>query len=158
MTPTQRSVAARLRNKSFEGGWKDDSLWKAMKMRILPKTAVIENRILQAETMTLASSRCDVSLVSSMAGKQKSSARIQLVFFIVKFTTANLSENKRYSILRSTRVCPSQTTQKVHATLSSFPTKEVLIWPVDLTFDRDVSRQRKFLCLILNKKERSHGT
>ena len=40
ITPTQKSVIARQRSKNFVGGWIDDTLWSAMRIRVLPSVAV----------------------------------------------------------------------------------------------------------------------
>ena len=40
ITPTQKSLIARHRSKNFVGGWIDDTLWSAMRIRVLPSVAV----------------------------------------------------------------------------------------------------------------------
>ena len=67
--PTQRSVAARLRNKSLDGGWSDDSLWRATRIRVFPRNATIDNKIFKAETHI--SWFCVPSLISA---EQKNSS------------------------------------------------------------------------------------
>ena len=44
ITPTQRSVFARLRYRSLDGGWIDVSLWRATRIRVFPKNAVIDKK------------------------------------------------------------------------------------------------------------------
>jgi len=45
ITPTQRSVAARLRSKSFDGGFRDDSLRSAIRISVFPRNAVMEKNV-----------------------------------------------------------------------------------------------------------------
>ena len=45
MIPTHRSVIARLRYRSLDGGWSEDSLCKATKIRLLPRNAAMEKKI-----------------------------------------------------------------------------------------------------------------
>ena len=47
--PTNRSVVARQRYKSLDGGWREDSLRRATRMRQLPRIPVMERRMLTAE-------------------------------------------------------------------------------------------------------------
>ena len=42
--PTQRSVVARQRSKSLDGGWSDDSLWRAIRIRAFPRNAVTDRK------------------------------------------------------------------------------------------------------------------
>ena len=46
--PTQRSVAARQRNKSFEGGWSEVSFRRATSTRVFPRNATTERKLLNA--------------------------------------------------------------------------------------------------------------
>ena len=47
--PTNKSVVARLRYKSLDGGWRDDSLLRATRIRKFPRNAVMERKMLIAE-------------------------------------------------------------------------------------------------------------
>ena len=47
--PTNRSVVARQRYKSLDGGWREDSLWRVARKREFPRVAVIEKRMFTAE-------------------------------------------------------------------------------------------------------------
>ena len=49
MVPTQKSVTARLRYRSLDGGWSEVSLCKATRIRVFPRTAVIDRKILTIE-------------------------------------------------------------------------------------------------------------
>ena len=49
MTPTQRSVIARLRYRSLDGRWSEVSLCKATGIRVFPRNAVMERNIFTAE-------------------------------------------------------------------------------------------------------------
>jgi len=46
--PTQRSVIARHRNNSFVGGWTEDTLRRAIRIRPLPRHAVMERKMFKA--------------------------------------------------------------------------------------------------------------
>ena len=48
VSPTQRSVTARHRNKSFVGGQIEVTLLRAIRMRILPSIAVMEKKVFKA--------------------------------------------------------------------------------------------------------------
>jgi len=47
--PTQRSVVARHLNNILDGERREDTLRRATRIRILPRTAVMERKILNAE-------------------------------------------------------------------------------------------------------------
>ena len=49
MIPTQRSVIARLRYRSLDGGWSEVSLCRATRIRVFPRNAVTEKKIFRAE-------------------------------------------------------------------------------------------------------------
>ena len=49
MMPTQRSVVAKLRNRSLDGGWSEDSLWRAIRIKVFPRKAVIDIKMFSAE-------------------------------------------------------------------------------------------------------------
>ena len=49
MIPTQRSVIARLRYRSLDGGWSEVSLCRATRIRVFPRNAVMERKIFMAE-------------------------------------------------------------------------------------------------------------
>lgn len=49
MIPTKRSVIARLRSRSLEGGWSKDSLCRATRIRVLPKNAVMDRKVLSTK-------------------------------------------------------------------------------------------------------------
>ena len=51
--PTQRSVQARQHNNSFDGGWRDDTFWRATMAQTFPKSA-IRARILCADEYAMA--------------------------------------------------------------------------------------------------------
>lgn len=46
--PTKKSARASERNKILEGGWRHDSLERAMRIRVFPKVEVIARRIFEA--------------------------------------------------------------------------------------------------------------
>ena len=54
INPTHRSLAAKLHNKTFEGGWREDGFWRAIRIRELPAEAIKERRKLKAERNTTA--------------------------------------------------------------------------------------------------------
>ena len=45
MIPTKRSVIARLRSRSLEGGWSEDSLCRATRIRVFPRNAVMDRKV-----------------------------------------------------------------------------------------------------------------
>ena len=45
MIPTKRSVIARLRSRSLEGGWSEDSLRRATRIRVFPRNAVMDRKV-----------------------------------------------------------------------------------------------------------------
>ena len=47
--PANRSVVARHWYKSLYGGWREDSLWRAMMIRVFPRITVMGRRMLTAE-------------------------------------------------------------------------------------------------------------
>ena len=47
--PTQRSVAARQRSRSFEGGRREDSFRSETRIRVFPRNAVTAKNMLSAE-------------------------------------------------------------------------------------------------------------
>ena len=47
--PTKRSVIARQRYKSFDGGRRDVSLYNATKIKVFPRNAVMERRLFKAD-------------------------------------------------------------------------------------------------------------
>ena len=47
--PTNRSLVARQRYKSLDGGWREDTLWSATKIREFPRNAVREKKMLTAD-------------------------------------------------------------------------------------------------------------
>ena len=49
MIPTERSVIARLRYRSLDGGWIDVSLWRAIRIRAFPKNAIMDKQVLTTE-------------------------------------------------------------------------------------------------------------
>ena len=49
MRPTQRSVTARHRKKSFVGGWTEETFLRAMRTRALPTAAVMERKMFKAD-------------------------------------------------------------------------------------------------------------
>lgn len=50
--PTQRSVTARHRNKSFVGGWREVTLGRTIRIKILPKEAVMDRKMFETERNT----------------------------------------------------------------------------------------------------------
>ena len=52
MTPAQKSVKARQRIKNFVGGWIDDTLWRAMRIRVLPSVAVKARKMFNEKVNT----------------------------------------------------------------------------------------------------------
>ena len=46
MIPTKRSVIARLRYRSLDGGCSEDSLCRATRIRVFPRNAVMDRKIL----------------------------------------------------------------------------------------------------------------
>ena len=50
--PTQKSVIARQRSKHFVGGWIDDTLWSAMRIRVLPSVAVKARKMFKEKIST----------------------------------------------------------------------------------------------------------
>jgi len=48
ITPTQRSVIAKHRNRSFVGGWREVSLWRDTRIRALPTDATIDKNMFKA--------------------------------------------------------------------------------------------------------------
>ena len=51
-TPTQKSLIARQRSNNFVGGWIDDTLWSAMRIRVLPNIAVKARKMLKEKMNT----------------------------------------------------------------------------------------------------------
>ena len=49
MIPTQRSVIARLQYMSLKGGWSEDSLRKATRIRVFPRNAEVASRVFSTE-------------------------------------------------------------------------------------------------------------
>ena len=49
MIPTKRSVIARLRSRSLEGGWSEDSLYRATRIRVFPRNAVMDRKVFSTE-------------------------------------------------------------------------------------------------------------
>ena len=49
MIPTKRSVIARLRSRSLEGGWSEDSLCRAARIRVFPRKAVMDRNVLSTK-------------------------------------------------------------------------------------------------------------
>ena len=47
--PTNKSVVARQRYKSFDGGRRDVSLYNATKIKVFPGNVVMEKRLLKAD-------------------------------------------------------------------------------------------------------------
>ena len=47
--PTNRSLVARQRYKSLDGGWREDTLWSATKIREFPRNAVREKKMMIAD-------------------------------------------------------------------------------------------------------------
>ena len=52
ITPTQKSVIARQLSKNFVGGWSDDTLWSAMRIRVLPSVAVKARKMFKEKIST----------------------------------------------------------------------------------------------------------
>ena len=50
--PTQKTVIARQRSKHFVGGWIDDTLWSAMRIRVLPSVAVKARKMFKEKIST----------------------------------------------------------------------------------------------------------
>jgi len=50
--PTNRSVIARQRYKSFDGGRRDVSLYDSTKIKVFPRNAVIEEGLFKADRET----------------------------------------------------------------------------------------------------------
>ena len=48
ITPTQRSVTAKHRNRSFVGGWREVSLWRETRIRTLPNDATMDRNMFRA--------------------------------------------------------------------------------------------------------------
>ena len=47
--PTHRSVDARVRNKSLDGAWSEDSLWRATRISAFPRNAVMDRKLFITE-------------------------------------------------------------------------------------------------------------
>ena len=52
ITQTQKSHIARQRSKNFVGGWIDDTLWSAMRIRVLPSAAVKARKMFKEKIST----------------------------------------------------------------------------------------------------------
>ena len=52
ITPIQKSLIARQESKNFVGGWINDTLWSAMRMRVLPSVAVKARKTLKEKMNT----------------------------------------------------------------------------------------------------------
>ena len=48
--PTQTSAIVKLRSKSLDGGWSEDSLWRATRIRAFPRNVVMDGKPLKIET------------------------------------------------------------------------------------------------------------
>ena len=83
MIPTQRSVIARLRYRSLDGGWSEVSLYRATRIRVFPRNAVMERKILRAERNI---SSVSTPLINS--AKQNSSMNVFWFSSSVKFVSA----------------------------------------------------------------------
>ena len=84
MMPTQRSVIARLRYRSLDGGWSEVSLCRATKMRRFPKNAAMDRKIF-TDAKRKISSAC-TPLISS--AEQDSSTTVFWISSSVKFVSA----------------------------------------------------------------------
>ena len=84
MMPTQRSVIARLRYRSLDGGWSEVSLCRATKLRRFPKNAAMDRKIF-TDAKRKISSAC-TPLISS--AEQDSSTTVFWISSSVKFVSA----------------------------------------------------------------------
>ena len=85
MIPTQRSVTARFRYRSLDGGWSEYSLCRATRIRVFPRNATIEKKTFVAERKI--SSLC-TPLVDS--AEQDSSRHVFWVSSYVKFVSSTI--------------------------------------------------------------------
>ena len=83
MIPTQRSVIARLRYRSLDGGWSEVSLCRATRIRVFPKNAAMDRKIFRAERKISSPS---TPLINST--EQYSSPSVFLFSYSVKFVSA----------------------------------------------------------------------
>ena len=78
MIPTKRSVIARLRSRSLEGGWSEDSLCRATRIRVFPRNAVMDRKVLS--TKRTISSSWTLAVTSATCAEQYKSL---IVFSLV---------------------------------------------------------------------------
>ena len=83
MIPTQRSVIARLRYRSLDGGCSEVSLCRATRIRVFPRSAVTEKKIFRAERKI---SLPSTPLINST--EQNNSKTVFLFSYSVKFVSA----------------------------------------------------------------------
>ena len=95
MMPTQRSVIARFRNSSLDGGWSERVLCSATRTREFSTKVVMDRKIFIAKRKV--TSLC-TSVVNSV--EQYSSAMVFLFFSSVIFVNSAMSFQNR-----SVRVC-----------------------------------------------------
>ena len=86
MIPTQRSVTASFQYRSLDGGWSEDSLCRATRIRVFPRNATREKKTFVAERKI--SSPC-TPLVNS--AEQDSSRNVFWFSSSVKFVSSAIS-------------------------------------------------------------------
>ena len=98
MIPTKRSVIARLRSRSLEGGWSDDSLCRATRIRVFPRNAVMDRE--EFSTKRTISSSWTLAVTSATFAEQYKSlivfSRVGTAIFLDWCWAVRASDYKIY--------------------------------------------------------------